>query len=291
MANSDPGALAEQSNHQYDWQNPNHKSFDFGRVFGRSFTGIFANFKPLLIACLITLALTLILSIFTSDQLRATMGDGSPEDVLAATTTPSYWGWSLLGSIPAIFFALWLQLIVVNSAYAEFTQTPQQNAPLKYAIRFVLPMFVIAVIYTIVCTLGWVFLFIGFIFVWPGWALAGPILVHEKKGIFGSIGEAWTLSKGSKRWIFLLLLILSIISMVFYSVAMGIGLVSTGINAFGGDTAATLNMSIGQQVIYGAVFGLANYFCYALFASGITAAYVEIKTVKGGLASVGDVFA
>jgi len=171
MANTDPGALAEKSGHQYDWQNPNRKSFDFGRVFGRSFTSLFASPRLVLIAIAIGLALTV---------------------------------------------------------------------------------------------------FIGFIFIWPGWALAGPMMVHENKGVFSSLGASWNFSKGNKRYIFLLLLVMAIIGIVVYSVALGIGMMFTGVNVMAGDPTAMFNMSIGQQLIYNGTAGLGGYFLYALFASALT---------------------
>lgn len=283
MTNIDPGA----QEYEFDWQNPNNNTFDFGRVLGRSFSGIFANIKPLLIATIIVLVLTFIISVFSTDKLVEVVGDGTIEE---ASLDPAYWGWSMLSSIPGFLFVLWVQLIVVQTAYAEFTQSSQPDESMKTAFKFLLPMAVIAIIYFIVCTLGFYALFIGFVFAWPGWALAGPILVHEGKGIFGSIGEAWRLSKGSKRWIFLLLFLLSVIGGIIYSVALGLGVFATGVNVFGGDPMAALNMSLGQQAIYNFIIGAAGYFVYALFASGLTAAYVETKQVNGGLATVGEVF-
>jgi len=283
MTNTDPGA----AEYEYEWQNPNRKTFDFGRVLGRSFTGIFANIKPLLIATFIVIAITFVISLISTDMLVEIIGEGTMEE---AAVNPEYWIWTMLSSLPGLFFVLWVQLIVVQTSYAEFTNTLQPNNAMQNALKYVLPMFVIAIIYTVVCVIGFYALFVGFVFAWPGWALAGPILIHEKKGVFGSIGQAWNLSKGSKRWIFLLLLILSILGGIVYSVAIGLGAVATGVNAFGGDPMAALNMSVGQQAIYNLVMGSAGYFVYALFASGLTAAYIETKIVKGTVVSVGEVF-
>lgn len=283
MTYTDPGA----PQYQYDWQNPQYKSFDFGRVLGRSFSGIFANIKPLLISTVIVLVLTFILSVISTRQVVGIIGDGSIEDAIGNS---SYWLWSFMSSIPGLFFVLWVQLIVVQTAYAEFTNTAQPQNAMTTALRHLLPMFVIAIIYFIVCILGFYAFFIGFVFAWPGWALAGPILVHEKKGIFGSIGEAWNLSKGSKRWLLLLMFLLSVIGGIIYFIAIALGTFATGVDIFGGDPMATLNMSIFQQAIYNFVIGLAGYFVYALFASGLTAAYVEAKIIKGGLQTVGEVF-
>lgn len=283
MTNIDPGA----PEYEYDWQNPNNKSFDFGRVLARSFTGIFANLKPVLISIAIVLIFTTLMSLFTTGQILDVIGDG---DMESAAMDPNYWMWSFASGLPAMFFILWVQLIVVKTSYADFTNLPQPTSPLTSSLRFILPMLVISIIYFIVCIVGFYALLIGFIFVWPGWALAGPILVHEKKGIFGSIGRAWTLSKGSKRWIFLLLIVLSIIGAVFYSIASGLAVIGTGINIFGGDPLAVLNMSLGKQIVFNVIAGIGGYAVYALFASGLTAAYVEVKTIKDGAPNVGDVF-
>lgn len=283
MTNTDPGA----PKYEYDWQNPDKQSFDFGRVLGRSFTGIFANIKPFLIALAIVLIVSIPMSLLSTGQLKELVGDN---DVAAMVSNPSYWMWSFAGSIPALFLTLWIQLIVVQTSYADFTKTPQPVSPLTSSLRYVLPMFVIAVIYYVVSMVGAFFLLIGFLFVWPGWALAGPILVHEKKGIFGSMGEAWRLSKGSKRWIFLLLFILSIIAVIIYSVASAFVAVATGVNIFSGDANATLNMSTFQQITLNILVGGAGYFVYAVFASGLTAAYIEVKTIKGGVPTLGEVF-
>jgi len=286
MVNTNPNA----PQYEYEWQKPAQKEFDFGRVLGRSFSGLFANFKLLTVAVGILLIITVAFAILSSEQLVTLLGDGSDEDALGAATSSKFWMWSILGSLPPFLVMLWMQLVVVKTSYSTFTNSAQESSPFASALKLVLPMFVIAAIYYIVCVLGLIFLFIGFIFVWPGWALAGPILVHEKKGILGSIGEAWTLSKGSKRWILLLLFVLSMISLVAYSAAMGLGYAATGMNAFSGNAAATLNMSIGQQIIYNLIFGLSSASVYALFASGLTAAYVEIKSMRGGLDTIGEVF-
>lgn len=283
MTNRDPGA----TEYQYDWQNPNKTTFDFGRVIGRAFTGLFANIRPILIALVIILVLTSFFSILSSNQIKSLFGETNAQ---AMVSDPSFWLWTYGASVPALFLTLWLQLIVVETSYANFTNTSQPQSPLTSSLKYVLPMFVVAIIYSIVSIIGFYALVIGFLFVWPGWALAGPVLVHEKAGIFGSIGRAWNLSKGSKRWIFLLLFVLGIISMIIYGVVMGIATTITGVNILAGDPTATFNLSAGQQVLFNSVVGIGGYFVYALFASALTAAYVEVKTMKDGSASVGDVF-
>ena len=284
MTNTDPGA----PQYEYDWQNPNKKSFDFGRVLGRAFSGVLANIKPLLIAIGITLIFSVSMSLFSTSQLKNIIGDG---DIESAILSPGYWLWSLGPGVPALLFTIWIQLIVIETSYAEFTNGAQPVSPLTSTLRFLLPMLVIAIIYFIICNLGFYALLIGFLFVWPGWALAGPILVLEKKGIFGSLGQAWSLSKGSKRWILLLLFLLSLLTLIIYTVMTAITMAVIGGNVlFGGDPTATLYMPIEKQIFLNLSMGLIGYFIYAVFASGLTAAYVEVKTIKDGAPSLGEIF-
>ena len=288
MANTDPSAPAEQSGHQYDWQNPNRKSFDFGRVFGRSFTSLFASPRLVLIAIAIGLALTVLSAILMTSQLQGVLENSSPEEFML---DGGYWAWTGAISMFGLLLTVWVQLVVIQTAYANITETDAPSNAFGRALRLTIPMFVTAIIYVIVCYIGMIPLFIGFIFIWPGWALAGPMMVHENKGVFSSLGASWNFSKGNKRYIFLLLLVMAIIGIVVYSVALGIGMMFTGVNVMAGDPTAMFNMSIGQQLIYNGTAGLGGYFLYALFASALTSAYVEIKELKSGVASVGDVFA
>ena len=283
MANRDPGAPG----YQYDWQNPNAKTFDFGRVFSQAFTSLFASPRLILIATGIGLAFTVLSAILMTSQVQGVLDTATPETFMLSG---AYWGWTGAVSLFGLLLTVWFQLVVVQTSYASVTDTAVPNNTYGRALRLTVPMFITALIYVIVCYIGMIPILIGFIFVWPGWALAGPLMVHENKGIFNSLGASWTLSKGNKRYIFLLLLVMSIIAIVIYSITMGIGMMLTGINVMGGDPTAVFNMSIGQQLIYNGIAGIGGYFLYAIFASALTAAYVEIKTIKGGLATVGEIF-
>ncbi|GGX71005.1 hypothetical protein GCM10011309_21450 [Litorimonas cladophorae] len=283
MTYTDPGA----PEYEFDWQNPNRKTFDFGRVMSNAFTSLLAFPKPLLIALIVGLGFTVASAILMTTQLSEIVTSSSPEEFILEG---AYWGWTAAVSLFGLLLTVWFQLVVIQTSYASITGTDVPANTHSLALRLTIPMFVTALIYTIVCYIGTIPLLIGFIFVWPGWALAGPMMVHENKGIFSSLGAAWTFAKGNKRYIILLLLVITLIGVTVYSVALGIGMVLTGVNVMGGDPTAAFNMSLGQQLIYNGIAGLGGYVMYALFAASLTAAYVEIKTINGGTASVGDVF-
>lgn len=222
-----------------------------------------------------------------TSQIQGVLEDLSPDEFMLSG---AYWGWTGAVAIFGLLLLVWFQLVVVQTSYAKITGTAVPDNIYGRAVRLSIPMFITALIYVIVCYIGMIPLLLGFIFVWPGWALAGPMMVHENKGIFSSLGASWTMAKGNKRYIFLLLLVLCIVGIVIYSVTLGIGMILTGINVMAGDPTAAFNMSIGQQLIYNGIGGLGGYFMYALFASGLTAAYVEVKTIKEGAPKVSDIF-
>lgn len=276
----------QQPQFQYDWQNPNRKTFDFGKVLGRSFSGVFADLKPLLIGIAIVSIFTILMSLLTSGMTQDVVSNPDNLDV------SSFLGLSIGGNIITLLMIVWFQLIVIQTSYSTFTNDPNyKTGVIAKAFRLTLPMFVIAFIYSVVCILGLYALVIGFIFVWPGWALAGPVYVIERAGIFGSLGRAWSLSKGNKRWIFLILFLLGLLSLIIFSASTGIMMTVGGFNMFDPSSMTDFNPLSPTMIIATILSSIASYFLYAIFASGLTAAYVEIKEIREGGSSVGDIFA
>lgn len=275
-----------QPHYEYEWQNPNRKTFDFGKVLGRSFSGVFAEPKPLLIGIAVVSIFTILMSLLTSGMTQDLVSN--PDNLEVS----SFLGLSIGGNIITLLMIVWFQLIVIQTSYSTFTNDPNyKTGVIAKAFRLTLPMFVIALIYAVVCILGFYALLIGFIFVWPGWALAGPVYVIERAGIFGSLGRAWNLSKGNKRWIFLLLFLLGILSFIIFSASTGIMMTVGGFNMFDPSSMTDFNPLSPTMIIATILSSIASYFLYSIFASGLTAAYVEIKEIREGGASVGDIFA
>ncbi len=277
-----------ETGYEFDWQNPDRKTFDFGRVLSRTFTSLFSSPRTLLIALAVSLCFTIASAILMSTQLQTVLETAaSAEDFVLQA---GYWGWTISIGVFGLLLAVWFQLVVIQTSYAAMTNTEVAKNVHGRALRLTVPMFITALIYVIVCYIGMLPLLIGTIFVWPGWALAGPMMMYEDKGIFGSLGASWTFAKGNKRYIFLLLLLTSILGSVIYSVTLGLGMVLTGISVMSGDPTAALNLPIVQQLMYNGIAGVGGYVMYALFASALTAAYVEIKTIKGGTPTVAEIF-
>jgi hypothetical protein len=274
--------------YEFDWQNPHHKSFDVGRVLDRTFTGFLAFKRPVILAMAITLLPTMLLSFWMSGQMLA-LGESisNSEDLVLS---PEYWTISAIGSIVPLLLSLWFQLVIVQTSYANFLEKPEPEGLYLRALRHLFPMVIIAIIYIVVAILGFYALLIGFLFVWPGWALAGPVRMFDGRGIFGSLGGAWTLAKGNKRWILAILIVVSLLVGVLYSAMLAIAMTMIGTNLMSGDPMAVFGLSAGKMFFYNLSVGAIGLLIYGLFASAITACYVEIKDIKSQLPTVADVF-
>ena len=287
MVNQTP----DQPTHEYDWQNPNRKTFDFGRVFGNTFSSFFGNFKRLLIPLLIA---TFVLSVFSTvtqaamtDQVQAFIENPNGEN-MGGYLTFTY-GIQLV----SLLFTVWFQLVVIHTSYSFITknETFTENLILK-AFKYLFPVFFMALIYFIVCIFGVLFFLVGFIFVWPGWALAGPVYVIERKGVFGSLGRAWTLANGNKRWILLLLFILVMILFAFYLVLFSIMAVVGAASVFDPTSLDYANIDYYSPVMIfvSVLSSLVSFLVYGMFSSALTAAYIEIRGIKEGGSEISKVF-
>lgn len=274
---------------QWDWQNPQPKpAFDVGGVLGRAFKGLFAQPRTLLYAMGVVIASSVLIAFITSSQMSTLGQSQTPEEMISS---PSYWGVTSVTSILSMLIVLWFQIVIVLTSHASFTGRPAfAGSPLIAAMKFIPGMLLIAFIYSFVSILGFYALFIGFLFVWPGWALAGPVYIFDRAGIFGSLGAAWRLVKGYKRWLLLVLVVLSIVGMVIYSVILGISLAISGVNMFDTEATMALNQNFGSLAIVSVISSIGLYFLYGIFAAGMTAAYVELKRIREGGTSLADVF-
>ncbi len=287
MVNQSP----DQPNYEYEWQNPNHKTFDFGRVFGNTFSSFFGNFKRFLIPLLIaTVALSVFTTVATSamtDQLQAFIESPTSGNM------GGYFTFTFGTNLVSLLFCVWFQIVVIHSTYSHITKNESFSENLiQKALKLLFPVFFMAILYVIVCIVGFYAFLIGFIFVWPGWALAGPVYVFERKGVFGSLGRAWTLAKGNKRWIILLLLVLSVILFAVYMVVFLIMAVAGASNIFDPTSVDIANIDYFSPVMIAATVlsSFVSFVLYGIFASALTAAYIEIRNNKEGGSEISKVF-
>ena len=103
-------------------------------------------------------------------------------------------------------------------------------------------------------------------------------MIVEKKSITDSIGRSWELTKGYKRWILLLWIMLIVISAVISGVLGAFTLIA-------GDPTTVLleGASNSYYVINSILSALAQAITTMISTAGVAAVYYEIRQLKEGV--------
>lgn len=269
-----------QPHYEYEWQNPNSKSFDFGRTFTRTFDALKRDGVKMMIMAMMLIGLPMaILSAWPMFMdMSALSGGGSSSDIFDA-----YSGTVLtvitVGGLFFIIAALWLQPALIQMAYGAMKRESVDIGPaLKSSARFILPYLGLSIIYFIGVFLGLIFLIIPAVFIAFGWMLAFQIMILERVGVMASIGRAWSLSKGSKRWLLLLTIVFSVIGAIISVI------VSIPLYLIQNPTLAMLEgASTGYWILNAVLSAAGQVVGTVLGAAWTTSAYVEIRQIREGL--------
>jgi len=264
---------------QYDWQTPKPQ-FDVGRVLANAFKGLFANPSVLIIALVIVVILNVVSTAITTSLMSSAMG---PDIVKEGSITGSFWAVSLLTNILLFLSFIWFQLVILQITHNQIFDIPNDVSEILIkALRLCVPMIFLAFLYALVCIVGFYALFIGFAFVWPGWALIGPVFLYEKEtSYFGSFSRSWALTRRYKRWIFLILLIVSIIALIIVTLTTSMMIPLFNFNVLNPESVTNMTQVSWRFILYSIISSIGGFFCYGLYASAITASYVELKTIRG----------
>ena len=249
-------------------------SFDMGRVMNRSFAGLFKNIKPILLAIIICL--------FVSNILSAPLYFMDVSDPTALTQSPTYWAMTITSSILGILFFIFICIFTDYFAFAHFTN---RNAKFKdvflKSLKLTIPILFIIFLYFISSYIGMIFLIIPGIIISVGWAIIGPSYLHEETSLFGSFGRSWQLTSGYKWWVWLATIVMGIIMTVIFTILILI-VGGVGMAGLSGSAVATSSGLTPMLFIFGILFSLSIYLVFALYASFTTALYTELRELKEG---------
>jgi len=285
MTNTDPGA----PEYEFDWQNPNLKKFDVGRVVSSTFRALRNNPVQFLILTLIGSGLPMML--FSLWPLLLGMGEGI--NLYDPTWAEDIeWEGILIPAI-AIYTVFILFAIVMYGALVQMSVNALSNRSVKIGesirtgVRLFFPLLGISILACVGIMIGFVLLIIPGIFLMLGWMLSTQVRVIEGGTVTGALSRSWSLTKGYKRWLLLMLIIFTVLGAV-------IGLVfQIPILFFGNPQTAIINGGSTPFWILNAIAsGLAQMVTAALTYVGITATYLEIRRVKEGVESnkIADIF-
>jgi hypothetical protein len=249
-------------------QEPVRGDFDFGRVIQRTFQVIGANGALFAVGALALVSLPLLVGTLIGLQW-------------AGNRVFVYWiaGGTLLSSLGSVI----LQGTVVRAAVGGLNGAPvAPGEAVSTGLRFLLPLIGLAIVSALGVWLGLILLIVPGIIVSLMWSVAAPVLVVEKRGVFGSLKRSRDLTRG-RRWAILGLFVLyTIVSFMLSIVIQAVGLpmgVASG-NLF------TLNNATMSAGVVAFVFAssLVNGLQGVIIAAGVASLYYELRASKEGAA-------
>ena len=285
MTNTDPGA----PEYEYDWQNPNKKSFDVGRVVSNTFGVLKNNLVPFILLTFFGTGIPMML--FSMWPILLGVGDGI--NFYDPTWAEDIEWAGIIGPAIAIYLIYMTIGVLMYGAIIHMTMNELNDRDarlgesLKSSLSLFFPLLAIFILYFLGMMVGFLLLVIPGIFLALGWALSLHIKVIEGGTITGALSRSWSLSKGYKRWILLMMIIFGVLAAV-------IGLVfQIPVLFFGNSQTALLEGGSMSFWIANAIgTGLAQMVSVALSYVGLTATYLEIRRVKEGVDfdKIADIF-
>ena len=259
---------AEQVN-----SNTSFKPFQLGRIISRTFSAIKHNIKPLLLAIILIWAFQFLVSLILLLPLSLA---GDNQNV----ATGGIILMSVIRIILALFFLMLISAFADILAYSKFTNNPVGfKMALKRAAKASFPLLLICAIYFIAMQIGTLLLIIPGIIIALGWAIIGPVYLHEDTPLFGTFGRAWHLSSGYKLWIWLAKIVMSLIFLAILMIPIILYFsIAAAASGSGGSKAIISFGAILSQIF----LSISTYGFYILYASFTAALYTELVELKEG---------
>lgn len=276
MANTDPGT----PEYEYDWQNPNKKSFDVGRVVSNTFGVLKNNLVPFFLLTFFGTGIPMMLI----SMWPVLLGVGDGINFYDPSWAENIKWAGIIGPAIAIYLIYMMMIVIMYCVIIQMTMNGLNGRPvrlgeaLKLSLSLFFPLLAIAILVFFGVVVGFMLLIIPGIFLSLGWALAFHIKVIEGGTITGALSRSWSLSKGYKRWILLMIIIFgvlaAVIGLVFQIPVLFFGNAQTALLE-GGSMTFWIANAIGS--------GLSQMVSIALSYVGLTATYLEIRRVKEGV--------
>lgn len=246
--------------------------FDLGRVIGRTFSTIKANWIAFFAAAALFVGIPSALMAF------------GQADLTTGETSAVAFGLMILGWALYLIGVYVVQGMVVRAAINSFNdkQTTFGEA-LSAGVKVFLPLLGLAIVAGIATGFAYILLIVPGIMLTVLWSVSAPAVVAEKRGIFEAMQRSRDLTRGYRWHIFGLLVIYLVLSMIVGMLVGGVNLAAGGTFS-GGAPGAVVNMVSNA---------LTNTLTSVVASAGVAALYYELRAIKEGagpeqLASVFD---
>lgn len=243
------------------------EKIDIGRVIGRGFEALRAHFLPFFaVAALLAGAP----SFFMQYWMLSGVATYDPNYIISF----EYWG-PILGSYLAMMVAgAVLQGVLVRSTILTLSgREADLSHSVMLALRLVIPIILASIVVAILTGIGFLFLVVPGVMIYCAFIVTIPALIEERRGIFGSMQRSRDLTRGSRKRIFVLLVVFWVFSVV----------ISTVLNAIAGiSPIGTYGAKLPDPILAGTAAAIGGAL-YSVIVAVLTAAlYVELRTVKEG---------
>jgi hypothetical protein len=198
-------------------QHSSSAQFDFGRVTSRIFDLIGRNFVPFFVLSLIFVGLpsVVLLSLIGSPE-----GIADPNDPTAALSG-AVWSRIMLASVISLVASVVLQGALTRASLDDLGgKGVRLNTALSAALALLLPLIGLGIIVGLGIMVGLVLLIIPGIYLSLRWAVAAPVLVSERAGVFQAMERSAKLTEGH-RWAILGLAVIYLILVLVVNFAIG----------------------------------------------------------------------
>lgn len=253
------------------------RRMSIGRVFQRAFSTIGHNPGVVLGIAAIVGAVPSVVMNLVMQSIRG--GDSAA----LATRSSEFWGAMILSWVFAVVLGALVQGALTRAVVADHEgHRATFGECLAAALRVVLPLIGLGIIFAIAVGIGFVLLVVPGIIVMIAWSVAGPAVVVERDGVFTALVRSGDLTKGSRWKIFGLFLVLLVIYLLLFMVLGVVGLGSLSATSPQGFGIVNLISSAITAVVFNLLWGTIQ-----------PSLYIELREAKegGSLENLEHVFA
>ena len=245
-----------------------YEQFQTSRVLVRSFFGVFANWKHILLMFLLVMVSNMVFAFPFMFFEPMQENEEIPTAVLLF--------FMLFSIIQFVFVCVITDLVTYNHIKGKLV--PFREALIR-SIKVVLPISLICVLYIIAYYIGSILFIIPGVIIWVGWAIVGPIYLHEDTKLFDTFGRSWELTNGYKWWVWLSMILMKIIMFI------GILIVALLLGALFHVSLATYDQpsSLVGSLVMSNLFSLCLCLLFSFYAAFTSAIYAEVVELKEGI--------
>ena len=242
---------------------PQH-AFSMGGILSQSMAIMKRNFIPFsILAILLSGIPQWIMQVLFIGDMQS--GNFDPEGFSAGPFIAAY--------LVALICSFILYSALVFGTFQDLRGTPVSiGENLGRALKVLVPVFILSIVMSVGLMVGFVLLIVPGVILSLMWAVAIPVLVVEKPGLFASLSRSAELTKGERWRILGLFLIFMLIAIV---VVIVVGIIVALISMASFTIGALLNAIISAIV---AAFGAVLF----------TVLYAELRQAKDGV-DVGEI--